>query len=151
MEFKKILWPTDFSRNATKALPIVNSLTQKYNAELHMLYVFDTTHLEPWYGDLEKDQTERLIERGRGLAQKRLERICSKYLQDCPKHTRHTAMGDPPQEILKFINQEKVDLVVMPTHGQRGIFPFGSVTEKVVKNSTVPVLTVPIQIKSDEA
>ncbi|MGD9366853.1 MAG: universal stress protein [Desulfobacteraceae bacterium] len=150
MEFKKILWPTDFSRNAAKALPIVDSLTKKYDAELHMLYVFDTTHLEPWYDDLGKDQTDSMLDRGRELGQRRLERICSKYLQDCPEHTRHTAMGNPAQEILKFIDQEEVDLVVMPTHGERGVFPFGSVTEKVVKNSPVPVLTVPIQIEMDE-
>jgi nucleotide-binding universal stress UspA family protein len=118
-----------------------------YNAELHMLYVFDTTHLEPWYSDLEEDQASQMLDRGRELAQKRLERICNKYLQDCPKHIRHIAMGDPAQEILKFIDREKVDLVVMPTHGKRGIFSFGSVTERVVKNSTVPVLTIPIQVK----
>ncbi len=151
MEFKKVLWPTDFSRNAAKALSIVKSLTQKYNAELHLLYVFDTSLHLPWYGHLEKDYSDRLIERGRELAQKRLERICNKYLKDCPMHTRHTVMGDPAQEILKFIDEEKVDIVVMPTHGQRGIFPFGSVTEKVVKNSTVPVMAVPIQTESDNA
>ncbi len=150
MELKKILWPTDFSRNAIKALPIVKSLTQKYSAELHLLYVFDTALHLPWYGDLEKEYSDRLIERGRKLAQKRLERICNKYLKGCPIHTRHTSMGDPAQEILKFIDKENVDMVVMPTHGQRSIFPFGSVTEKVVKNSNVPVLTVPIQAESDE-
>jgi len=69
LELKKMLWPTDFSRNVAKALSIVKSLTQKYNAELHLLYVFDTAHHEPWYGDLEKDHADRLIERGRELAQ----------------------------------------------------------------------------------
>jgi nucleotide-binding universal stress UspA family protein len=148
MELKKVLWPTDFSANALKALPIVKSLSQKYNAELHLLYVFDTIHHEPWYGDLEKDHTDRLIERGRKLAKKRLERFCNKYLQDCSMHTRHIAMGDPAHEILKFISKENIDIVVMPTHGQRGIFPFGSVTEKVVKNSDVAVLTVPIHAQT---
>jgi nucleotide-binding universal stress UspA family protein len=147
MEFKKVLWPTDFSSNAIQALPIVISLTQKYNAQLHLLYVLDTIHLEPLYGDLEMDQSDEWMERGRKLAQKRLERLCDKYLKDCPMHTRHTAIGDPAQEILKLIDKEEVDIIVMPTHGQRGVFPFGSVTEKVVKNSTVPVLTVPIQLE----
>jgi nucleotide-binding universal stress UspA family protein len=40
MEIKKILWPTDFSENAAMALPLVTSLTQKYGAEIHILYVF---------------------------------------------------------------------------------------------------------------
>ena len=150
MELHKILWPTDFSSNAAKALPIVKSLTKKYHAELHLLYVFDTTHLEPWYGELKKDHTDILIARGRELAKKRLERICDKYLPGCPAHTRHTAMGDPAQEILKFIAEEGVDMVVMPTHGERGVFPFGSVTERVVKNSTVAVMTIPIHVRRDE-
>jgi nucleotide-binding universal stress UspA family protein len=149
VELKKILWPTDFSSNAAKALPIVKSLTQKHNAELHLLYVFDTTHLEPWYGELEKDHIDRLIARGRELAQQRLEKICNKYLQGCPVNIRHTATGDPAQEILKFVDKEGVDMVVMPTHGQGEIFPFGSVTERVVKKSNVAVLTVPIQARGD--
>lgn len=151
MELKKILWPTDFSRNAAKALPIVKSLTHKYNAELHLLYVFaDTVRHEPWYGDLEKDHKDRLIERERQLAQKQFERICDEYLQGCPMHMRHIAIGDPAHEILKFIDKENVDIVVMPTHGQGDIFPFCSVAEKIVKNSTVAVLTIPIQSQSDK-
>jgi len=47
MEFKKILWPTDFSPNAEKALPYVQSLTRQYNAEIHVLYVAqDIVHHE---------------------------------------------------------------------------------------------------------
>ncbi|MEE9495794.1 MAG: universal stress protein, partial [Desulfobacterales bacterium] len=52
MEVKKILWPTDFSNSAEKALPYVTSLTQKYQAEIHVLYVIeDIAHHESWYGD----------------------------------------------------------------------------------------------------
>ena len=147
MEFKKILWPTDFSRIAEKALPHVKSLTKKYNAEIHVLYVIeDVAHHEPWYGEFGKDYSNKIIEHGWKLAEKRLEQIVSKYLEGCPTCIRHIAMGDPAQEILKFIDQEKADMVVMPTRGQKGIFPFGSVTEKIVKNSPVPVVTVPVQV-----
>ena len=38
MEIKKILWPTDLSENAATALPLVTSLSQKYSAEIHILY-----------------------------------------------------------------------------------------------------------------
>jgi nucleotide-binding universal stress UspA family protein len=51
-------------------------------------------------------------------------------------------VGDPAKEILKFIDYEKIDLVVMATHGMKAHFPFGSVTEKVVKNAKAPVLTI---------
>ena len=52
-------------------------------------------------------------------------------------------MGDPAQEILKAIEREGIDIVVMATRGAKGKFGFGSVTEKVVKNASVPVVAVP--------
>jgi nucleotide-binding universal stress UspA family protein len=39
MEISRILWPTDFSENAAKALPLVTELAQKFGAEIHILYV----------------------------------------------------------------------------------------------------------------
>ena len=41
MEVNKVLWPTDFSSSAEKALPYVTDLTQKYGAEIHVLYVVE--------------------------------------------------------------------------------------------------------------
>ena len=41
MEVKRILWPTDFSKNAAWALPYVTSLTEKYETEIHVLYVIE--------------------------------------------------------------------------------------------------------------
>ena len=144
MEIKKILWPTDFSRSAEKALPHVKSLTQKYEAEIHVLYVIeDTAHHEPWYGVFEDDKVEKLVERAHKSANERLEKICSKYLEGCPMYIRHIDIGDPARKILDFIKSESVDMVVMATRGSKGDFPFGSVAEKVVKNSPVPVVTIP--------
>jgi nucleotide-binding universal stress UspA family protein len=52
--------------------------------------------------------------------------------------------GYASDEILNFVEQEGVDLVVMGTHGRKGIdrILFGSVAEKVVKGAKVPVLTI---------
>ncbi|GBC61639.1 universal stress protein [Desulfonema ishimotonii] len=145
MEVRKILWPTDFSSSAEKALPHVKSLTEKYSAEIHVVYVVeDTAHHDPWYGVFDEDHVNRIVEYGQKVAGERLGQICKKYLEGCPLYIRHIAMGDPAQEILKLIGYEKIDMVVMTTRGQEGLFPFGSVTEKVVKNSPVPVITVPI-------
>jgi nucleotide-binding universal stress UspA family protein len=78
-------------------------------------------------------------------ATKRLGQICEKYLDSCPLYIKHVAVGDPAKEILKLIDKEKVDLVVMTSHGAQGNFRFGSVTEKVLKNSSVPVTVVPVE------
>jgi nucleotide-binding universal stress UspA family protein len=145
MELNKVLWPTDFSSSAEKALPYVTDLTQKYGAEIHVLYVIeDIAHHDGWYGDFEQDKVEKLMQYAEKSAKKRLEQVCEKYLNSCPLYIKHIAIGDPAQEILKLIDQEKVDLVVMASHGSKGNFRFGSVTEKVLKKSAVPVTTVPI-------
>lgn len=146
MEVRKILWPTDFSRTAEAALPYVTSLTQKYNAEVHVLYVIeDLAHHESWYGEFGREHIDKLMEWSQKSAGKRLDQICEKYLEGCPLYFKHIAVGDPAQEILKLIEKENIDWVVMTTSGEKGHFKFGSIAEKVLKHSTVPVIMIPIQ------
>lgn len=145
MDIKKVLWPTDFSSNAEKALKFVTSLTRTYQAEIHVLYVIeDIAHHEPWYGEFDESHVDKLMERAEPSGKKRLEQICTKYLDGCPSYIRHISVGDPAQEILSLMDKEKVDLVVMASRGQRGHFRFGSVAEKVLKNSHVPVTIIPV-------
>jgi len=148
MEVKKVLWPTDFSSSAEKALPYVTDLTQKYGAEIHVLYVIeDIAHHESWYGDFDKSKVDKLMEWANKSAKKRLDQVCEKYLDSCPLYIKHISVGDPAQEILKLIKNEGVDLVVMASHGQKGNYRIGSVTDKVVRNSPVPVTTVPVEME----
>jgi len=83
-----------------------------------------------------------LINMNRHYLFRSLEQICSKYLDGCPRYIRHTAMGDPAQEILKLIEQEKMDVVIMPTRGKNNIFPDGSVTEEILKKAPEKVMTI---------
>ena len=145
MEVKKILWPTDFSENSASALPYVGSLTEKYQTEIHLLYVIeDLTPHKPWYGELQRSHIDKLHEWEKKTAEERLDKICTKYLSGCPKYIKHISIGDPAQEILKFVEKEKMDMVVMAKRGEKGHFRFGSVSEKIVKNAPVPVVTIPI-------
>lgn len=149
MEIKKILWPTDFSNNSEHALPYVASLGEKYATEVHVLYVIpELANHEPWYGEFDRSHIEKIQEWERKTAEKRLDEICEKHLQGCPLYIRHIATGDPADEILRLAHKEKVDVVVMASHGRKGHFHFGSVAEKVVKNAPVPVVTIPISTKN---
>jgi nucleotide-binding universal stress UspA family protein len=148
MEIEKVLWPTDFSENASVALPYVTSLSEKYQTEVHVLYVIEELALhEPWYGEFDKSHIERIHEWETKKAEERLTQICESHLKGCPLYIRHIAIGDPAEEILKLVEQEKMDMVVMATHGRRGRFHFGGVAEKVVKNSPVMVVTIPAMLK----
>ncbi|MCP4022143.1 MAG: universal stress protein, partial [Desulfobacteraceae bacterium] len=143
MEIKKILWPTDFSANAKIALPYVKSLTKQYNAQIHVLYVIQDIDHKSLFGDFGESRIKELMDYSQQSAEKRLSQICDKYMEGCPLFVRHVAVGDPAQEILKLIKEEKMDMVVMASHGEKGHFPFGSVSEKVMKNSPIPVTTIP--------
>lgn len=145
MEIKRILWPTDLSSNAEKALESVTSLSIKYNAEIHILYVIEDMGIhEPWYGVFDTDHIKKINEWEEKQAVKRLDKICEEYLNECPLYIRHVAVGDPTEQILGHISKENIDIVVMATRGRKGKFSFGSVTEKVSKNASVPVVIIPV-------
>ncbi len=146
MKVDKILWPTDFSENSSKALPYVESLSQLYGAAVHVLFVLEEMGpFGAWYGDFERSQIETLLKMQEEKAEEHLEKICAQNLNGCPLYVRHTATGDPASEILKLIDKEKPGMVVMSSRGKRGQFFLGSVAEKVVRHSPVPVLTVPVR------
>ena len=145
MEMKKILWPTDFSENAESALPYVESLGEKYQTEVHVLYVIpELGEHEPWYGTFDRSHIDKIHAWEEKTAQNRLNEVCDNHLQGCKLYIKHVALGDPAETILKMVEDEKIDMVVMASHGRKGSFHYGSVAEKVIKNSSVPVVTVPI-------
>ena len=148
MDIKKILWPTDFSSNSAQALPYVTSLTEKYNAEVHLLYVVeDVRQFDHIYGDANpqflREFQNKVIETGKQLQDK----ICESQFNSCPNYRKHIVVGEPAREILNLIEKENIDIVVMTTHGhgtesEINKFHIGSVSEKVVKSSPVPVVTI---------
>jgi nucleotide-binding universal stress UspA family protein len=145
MEIKKIVWPTDLSENAAQALPYVTSLAQQYQAEIHILYVLkEYVEFGAAYGDFNPEEDyRRMREWERETAEKRLDELCEKFLQSCPLYIRHIDVGDPAQKILDLIHTEGADLVVMASRGRESHFDFGSVAERVIRCTDIPVLTVP--------
>ena len=146
MQINKILWPTDLSTAAAAALPYVTDLSQKYGAQVLLLYVADDMRrYDHIYGDA-GNHLVKLQEVECKRANELLERICQEKLDGCPAFIHHVIKGDPATEILKLAADEKVGLIVMASHGHpsdSGEYKFfGSVTEKVVKNSPTPVLVV---------
>ncbi len=152
-EIKKILFPFDLSENASKILPYVLSISEAYNSTLHVLHV--VPELQKWakeyishtspYASLDMFKKEAVEG-----AEKAMDRVCEEQLQSCPNLQRRVVSGDPATEILKTIESEDIDLVIMGTHGRKGLehVILGSVAENVVKKSSVPVMTVnPYKLK----
>ncbi|MFW5901843.1 MAG: universal stress protein [Thermodesulfobacteriota bacterium] len=145
MKIEKIIWPTDLSENAAQALPYVTSLAQQYQAEIHILYVLkEYVAFGAAYGDADPEEDfKRMREWEKETAEKRLDELCEKFLQSCPLYIRHIDVGDPAQKILDLIHKEGADIVVMASRGRESHFDFGSVAERVIRCTDVPVLTVP--------
>jgi nucleotide-binding universal stress UspA family protein len=153
VEIKKILFPIDLTENAYKVLPYVLSVSEKYNAMIYLLHVVPDlqklakeyiAHTSPYASlDIFKKETVE-------GAEKAMDRVCEAQLQSCPNFQRRIVCGDPATEILKVIDSEGTDLVIMGTHGRKGLehVIFGSVAENVVKKSPVPVLIInPYKVK----
>lgn len=149
LQIKRILFPIDFSENSSKILPYVLSLAEKYQAVIYLLHVVED--FAQWGGfyvphiPLRQYREEAL----KG-AEMHLDRVCREDLQGCPNFQKRVVVGDPATEILKAVDMEGIDLVIMGTHGRKGmdLVFFGSVAENVVKRSSAPVLTVnPYRVK----
>lgn len=141
---KNILLPTDFSQLAGNALVTAIAICKRHDAALHILHVVDnryfivpheaynsTTHLMP---QLEESASQSLKELATHL----------KAVQDLTAET-YLETGSPAYSIGKKAVELNCDLIVMGTHGASGLREFfiGSNAYAVIKNTPVPVLTVP--------
>ena len=84
--------------------------------------------------------TEELVE----SAEKMMDKICREHFGTYPDFQRRVVAGDPGEVIVKMVEDEKIDLIVMGTHGRKGLSRtlFGSVAEYVVRNAPAPVFTI---------
>ena len=150
VEIKKILFPIDFTDNSIKILPYVLSVSEKYDGMIYLLHVVED--LSKWSSGFYIPQISLTRYQKEALkgAEKTMKRFCKEQLQGSPNFQKRILSGDPVQEILRTIDSEGIDLVIMGTHGRKGLEHvfFGSVAENVVKKSPVPVLTInPYKVK----
>jgi len=146
MEVHTILWPTDLSKNSIKAAKHVESLAEKYQAKVVLLYVAVDlmTHFGA-YSYPTPEHVKHFQDWEMQHAKKQLETVCAKELKACPKIEMRLVQGDAAAEILKAVKKEKADMVVLTSHGRgteeldQKSADFGSVAKKVMANSSVPV------------
>jgi nucleotide-binding universal stress UspA family protein len=143
MEIKSILFPTDFSEGSAQALQYAVDMSQKYGAKLYLINViYDIAKASGWYvPHVSVDQMYKDIVEG---AKKELEKFGVEELSSLKKLERSVVMGVPHEEIINFVKKNKIDLIIMGTHGRKGIdrILFGSTASQVVRFAPCPVLTV---------
>jgi nucleotide-binding universal stress UspA family protein len=142
--FKSILCPVDFSPHSERALDYAVKLSALTGAHLTIM-----TAIDPFLDAATSaaGHAEALMNQTQDELQKLLRRINStgQLLREAPGIAVLT--GEPAEEILKQTVESSADLVVMGTQGLEGgkRMVFGSTTERVLRESNVPVLAVPLQ------
>lgn len=142
--YKKILLPIDFSECSPRLVPYAVDLAKKYNAELYLLYVVHTMkRFGTWWVGL-PPSLEKIDEEIATNAEKKMKAFTREHLGDFSNYATSVVIGDPSPDILKFAEKERIDLIVMGTHGRKGLehTVFGSVAEGVVRGASCPVLTI---------
>lgn len=136
MKAKKILFPTDFSRSSDAPLEYATSLARDMGATLLLVHVEEPPLAygggEMYYGVAEPDYE---------ALKKMLDNV--KPADPAVPCERRLISGDPATAIVELAAAEKVDLIVMGTHGRTGLrrFLMGSIAEAVVRTAPCPVLT----------
>lgn len=141
--YKKILLATDGSEDANKAVKHAVWIANGSKAELIVLHVLETSKLP----EIETLTTESAL---RDLLTQEAKRVFSKVSKsikscDCGVNVNYMReSGNPVDLIIKTVEKEGIDMVVMGTAGRHGLSRFwlGSVAENVVRYAPCPVLVV---------
>ncbi|MFB6107213.1 MAG: universal stress protein [Haloplanus sp.] len=137
--YDEILVPTDGSDASRAAIDHAIDIASKYGARVHALYVVDTAS----YSTLETG-AEMVVDALREEGEEAVAEVEAAAADAGVRVRTAVVSGTAHREILGYSADNDVDLVVMGTHGRRGLdrYLLGSVTERVVRSSDVPVLTV---------
>jgi nucleotide-binding universal stress UspA family protein len=142
--FDKLLYPTDFSDVANKAMSYIAKLKEAGGKEVIVLHVID----ERAIGDICLLYASRgsveMVRRIEEEAWKEMDNIGARLRQEGFKVKLRVERGIPFTEILRVEQEEGVLLIVIGSHGKSNVeeMLLGSVSEKVIRKSGTPVLVV---------
>src|SRR5262245_29402143 len=145
MVIKRILVPVDFSDDSLKALAYARDIAKAFGAELLLLYV-----VEPVYYATPADMyvttpnMTMLLDEQRKIGTTPLRRLITDLEKKKQRVRGMVKTGSPGQVIADTAKSVRADLIVIATHGRSGLAHLfmGSVSEKVVRHASCPVLTV---------
>jgi len=145
-QYKKVLFCTDFSDNADYAFDFAYGIAKRDKGTLYILHVI------PYNPHQAYAESFITVEDLRKIQKAVEEDITDNYKKRYEKQIENgilyefvTRSGREDEEILTFANENHIDIIIMGTHGRTGIEHvfFGSVAEKVLRNSPFPVFVIP--------
>jgi len=149
-KYKKVLFCTDFSENSDYAFEFAYGIAKRDDGLLYMLHVLPDN---PHQAFAERYITKKDLEKiQKGIWEDLDNKYREHYVEKIENEIKFeivTKSGREENEILKLAKKENVDIIVMGTHGKTGIEHvfFGSVAEKVIRHSPLPVFIIPCKKK----
>ncbi len=150
-KYKKVLFCTDFSENSDCAFDYAFGVAKRDEGMLYILHVIPD--IPNQYYSVFYSSKENFKKIKKAIQENIDERYQDQYLRQIKDKTKVqivTRSGSEAEEILKFIRKEHIDIVVMGTHGRTGLkhVLMGSVADKIVRRSPIPVFIIPCKDKS---
>ena len=138
-DFRNVLVATDFSESAARAVDVAIELVTPFEGRLTLLHVY---HIPTQAYAYEVVMPLEAFAKG---AQQQLDAELAKLKARYPNCEGLVEPGRAAERIVAIANKRRVGAIVLGTHGRRGLprILLGSVAERVVRTSDVPVLTVP--------
>ncbi|SEP27754.1 Nucleotide-binding universal stress protein, UspA family [Halogranum amylolyticum] len=136
--YDQILFPTDGSAPTEPVFDYALQIAAEHEATLHVLNVVDTGR--DGLAEVREEIVDELVGAGEEIVADAAQRAEERGVSVVSTVVR----GDPSSSIVDYSDQSAVDLIVMPTHGRRGVerFLLGSVTERVINTAAIPVIAV---------
>lgn len=140
----RLLFPTDGSDAAIDGFVYATALASGLDAELLVLHVADTSEIS--HTRIDGQVVDAFVEEGESIVE---ETVTSVDTHDVDV-TTDVVQGVPDRTIVQYAEQYDIDYIVMPTQGRQGLEHLvGSVTERVLRQATVPVIALPGEADSE--
>jgi len=144
----KILVPLDGSKLAECALPYAEEIAAGNTKEIVLVSVTERIQALRPLEDPAQPLEQRLVPEAIGKMERQARRYLDKQVKALTAKgitvKTDVLLGHPAEEIINYVKYNEIDLIVMSSHGRSGPsrWAYGSVTEKVFRGSSVPILVV---------
>jgi nucleotide-binding universal stress UspA family protein len=141
---RRVLYATDFSEASRRAFAAAVSIAKSLDARLTILYVLPPVLLTLPEQYLDAVTLDQLDKQARRWSAQELDKLNGRAKRAGVRVTSLLRDGDASDQIVRACRSTKADLMVVGTHGRRGLpkFFLGSVAERVVAMAPCPVVTV---------
>ncbi len=148
---KKILVPIDFSEDADLAVLHAVNIGRAYDSEIILFHVISLFDNDPNNPDYRFPDVKEIYSKLEEIASDNMQQLQESHLK--MNFDQVVVRGiSPAEEILLYEKENKIDLIVMGTHGRSGLrhFLIGSVAERVIRNAACPVMSIRFHKESED-